>query len=514
MGGWSGRFVVRVALGVAVAGCGAGGVLGDDEPDPPGTVIVSDPAPGVAAGGVANRASSAATGLVYISLPSGTVPDGDRASIENLRTSDVVTTTLLDGGFDPIGFPAVAGDSLRISIRRTGGGAPVELFYVVPIRRRPVVVRTDPPPWRPDVPLNAIHLVVFSEPIDERTATPVTVQIRRGAQVIPGTVRFRDSTRLFAEVQAGVTLQPATEYRLVISQGVRDQDGDALEAEVGISFTTSALAGRIAYYECCAAGGSAPGGIYVVDADGYGETPVARSGPPQNRWGNTLSPAWSPDGTRIAFFDGNTLSIVNEDGSGGRSVTTVNYPSRPTWAPDGRRLAFQDVGIAVINDDGSGFIRLTDDGNDLDPAWSPTGSKIAFARHVPCDSVGGCQYEIYLMNPDGSQPTRLTKNLDNDNRPAWSPDGTKIAFERSLGGQKDIFVMNADGSGVAKLTNNPANDVSPAWSPDGTKIVYSTRYFGRPELYVINADGTGERQVTRTGRGKDGPSWTAKPARP
>jgi tricorn protease-like protein len=139
--------------------------------------------------------------------------------------------------------------------------------------------------------------------------------------------------------------------------------------------------------------------------------------------------------------------------------------------------------IYVMNSDGSEQTRLTDNNvNDYDPSWSPDGEKIAFV------SNGG----IYVMNADdGSDVTRLTDNAADDRFPSWSPDGEKIAFQRDFG---EIYVMNADdGSDVTRLTDDPAFDGQPSWSPDGEKISFVS---GRndpngeegSEIYVMNAD--------------------------
>ena len=88
-----------------------------------------------------------------------------------------------------------------------------------------------------------------------------------------------------------------------------------------------------------------------------------------------------------------------------------------------------------------------------------TNDKIAFSSNRNGND------DIYVMNADGSDQTRLTDNPANDFFPAWSPDGTRIAFSSNRDGDFETYVMNADGSDQANLTNNPANDLFSAWSP-------------------------------------------------
>lgn len=118
---------------------------------------------------------------------------------------------------------------------------------------------------------------------------------------------------------------------------------------------------------------------------------------------------------------------------------------------------------------------------------------------------GTGNWDIYVMNPDGTDVKRLTTDPAVQTRPAWSPDGTKIAFgKQDANGDSEIYVMNADGSGITNLTGT-AGGGKPAWSPDSTMIAFVRG----SEVYVMNADGTGVRQFTHSGEGvADYPAWS------
>ena len=149
--------------------------------------------------------------------------------------------------------------------------------------------------------------------------------------------------------------------------------------------------------------------------------------------------------------------------------------------------------IYTMNPDGTNQVNISNNSaNDESPSWSPDGTKIAF--HSTRDG----NFEIYVMNADGTNQTRLTFEPGNDADPSWSPDGTKITFrsQQPNVGDAEIYVMNADGTGQTPLTNNSAQDDDPVWSPDGTKIAFVSTRDGGFEIYVMNFDGTSQTRLT------------------
>jgi len=212
--------------------------------------------------------------------------------------------------------------------------------------------------------------------------------------------------------------------------------------------------------------------IYVMDGDGSNQRRVTVN-PARDE-----SPAWSPDGKKIAFVsnrnnvnkDHMQIWVIDADGKNPIRLTDGLVDWGPDWSPDGTKIVYDALpaGITVIDADGKNKRVLKNQGG-AHPSWSPDGKRIVY-------TFG----QIYVMDADGRNSKKLTHDVGFKRMPSWSHDGTRIAY---LANHR-IWVMDSNGKNEKRLTNINSDD-HPTWSPDSESIAFHSFQRG-VGIYVVD----------------------------
>lgn len=249
--------------------------------------------------------------------------------------------------------------------------------------------------------------------------------------------------------------------------------------------------------------------VYVMNPDGTDQTRLT--------WDPRVDqqPDISPDGRQIVFCSTRITAenpegdleifVMNAEGNKVRQLTfngTGIFDAWPRWSPNGKQIVFHsnlngNFEIYLINGDGTDLTRVTGySGIDQFPEWSPDGNQLSIRRDM----------DIYLIDIDGTNPIQLTENAALNQMASWSPNGKQIAFMSSRDGYCSVYVMNSDGSEPINLTPKPAGvpnnqfcSRAPAWWRNGQRIYFSSF---RPEtnlfenIFSMNADGSDVTRLT------------------
>jgi TolB protein len=256
------------------------------------------------------------------------------------------------------------------------------------------------------------------------------------------------------------------------------------------------------------------GRVYRVDSDGADIAPITPAGQ------TALSPAWSPDGQRMAFtlLGEGRGGIVVQNVSGGNSFlvpgsqTALNIT--PVFSPDTRTLAFAhsdergtDIYIANIIDRCCAQ-RLTVGrfADNLSPTFSPDGRRIAFI------STRAGPPQLYVMAADGTDQELLAPfdfgATGSTNAPEWSPDGANVVFHREVSGSPQIFLVDVAGRRVRQLTSSGRNE-DPTWAPDGRHVAFISDRSGRRQIWIVDVETGRVRQLATPGAARL-PAWSRR----
>ena len=245
--------------------------------------------------------------------------------------------------------------------------------------------------------------------------------------------------------------------------------------------------------------------LVVADSDGYGEQTVWSANKP------IMSPAWSPDGSHLAYvtFEQDHAVVYVQSMLTNQRIAVAKFPgsnSAPAWSPDGRQLAIvltREGGahIYLVNPDGTGLNQLTSSGViDTEPSFSPDGQSLIFA------SDRGGSVQIYQMSVDGGKAERLTFEGGNCFSPRYSPDGKSFVFSNWKNGRFYIATEDFQTKQMQVLTEG-GWEKKPSYAPNGKLVLFATEVQGRGILATVSSDGRVKQKMsTQVGDIRD-PMW-------
>ena len=217
---------------------------------------------------------------------------------------------------------------------------------------------------------------------------------------------------------------------------------------------------------------------------------------------------WSPNSERIAYAveeeDRHQIMVVNKDASKRGLLTTIPAQEVGDWSRNGDSVAFAVMdgarGLYVRNPDGVNEFRLTDQ-PDSSPRLSPDSKRVAFI------SARDGNDELYMIDVDGGNLTRVTQTDAPEYDISWSPNGQTILFVSERDGNPEIYSISKNGSNLTRLTFNAVEDRYPVWSPSGDRIAFVSYLDGDADIFIMNSDGGDQKRLTLNDSTDTRPSW-------
>lgn len=339
------------------------------------------------------------------------------------------------------------------------------------------------------------------------TAVPPIIPLPPGRTAAPFTIIFPQGDTLWAvnsdnadlrrlvDVHAELPLHLAGDALAIPQWGDLAPDGDrlALVLSTVASYTPGDAPPEI--------------GIYIFDRKLKTLQPLVEGG---------LEPAWSPDGAQIAYRYQCALWVIDVASGFSREVYAVDRESEHcvtaiSWAPDSKRLVFIDqvfrqsaaIVTAHVDQTQAPQVLISTD-SPRSPQWSPAGQRIAFVSYSGEKSRSEHVQNLWVMNPDGTDQTQITRDIYIQNIPQWSPDGNWVAFAGTKLYEEtepptNLWLVDKSGANLKRLTYDSAEHTgvySAAWSPDGAQIIFVKGSQGPKGVWLFSLANGAQRHLS------------------
>jgi hypothetical protein len=469
----------------------------------------------------AEIARDAAPSVAYVSLPPGAVPNGVVAVIRVERMDSSVSVPLVDGGFDPVAVLAVAGDTISVAVQGAGTGADMSVRFTVPTAKPPIIVRTDPPPHKRDVPLTANMVIVFSAPLDATALSDSTVQLRHDGETVPGQLSFSNAAHTIVQFVPAEPLLANTDYELVVTTGIRDVNGEALADPASVRFTTLVQRLVITTQPLTATAGATLAAVVVTVQDENNKTAMTFTGSVSIAFGSSPQAATLGGATTVSAVAGvATFSTLTVDRPGASYTLVASSRGLPSATSNTfainvgatARLVFTTQPVSTTAGASLGVVQVSaqDAAGNATPAFAGQ-VQVTLGANPGAGALGGTQTTTAVAGVATFSDVNISRPGTGYTLVASAnalASGTSAPFDIEIGTAESFELISGGGQGASVSTALPQPIVVQVSNAAGIGVP------GQTVTFEVTTGGgsVAPANTTTNASGQASSTWTLGPA--